>query len=49
MRKKRYARGERRISTLESNAPRLWDAPADYWRFPTLGDLEAFVGWYKTL
>lgn len=49
MRKKRYARGERRISTLESNAPRLWDAAADYWRFPTLGDLDAFIDWYKTL
>lgn len=49
MRKKRYAGAERRISTLESNASRLWDAPADYWRFPTLGDLDAFIDWYKTL
>jgi hypothetical protein len=50
MRKKRYAAGDSRISTLEANAPRLYKGhAADYWRFPTLGDLEAFVDWYKTL
>lgn len=50
MRKKRYAAGERRISMLEANAPRLWRAhAADYWRFPTMGDLDAFIDWYKSL
>lgn len=50
MRKKRYSAGESRISTLEANAPRLWKgSAADYWRFPTLGDLDAFTDWYKTL
>jgi len=50
MRKKRYAADENRISTLEANAPRLWKGcAADYWRFPTLGDLDAFTDWYKTL
>jgi hypothetical protein len=49
MRKKRYPPAKSRISTLKSNAPRLWSSPADYWRFPTLADLEAFVDWYKTL
>jgi hypothetical protein len=50
MRKKRYAPKESRISTLEANAPRLYKGnAADYWRFPTLGDLDAFIDWYKTL
>ena len=50
MRKKRYAATESRISTLGANAPRLAKGEvADYWRFPTLGDLTAFVDWYKTL
>lgn len=50
MRKQRYGAGDSRISTLEANAPRLYKGyAADYWRFPTLGDLEAFVDWYKTL
>lgn len=50
MRKKRYEASETRIHTLEANAPRLWTgSPADYWRFPTLGDLDAFTDWYKTL
>jgi len=50
MRKKRYGARDSRISTLEANAPRLWKgSPADYWRFPTLGDLDAFIDWYKTL
>ena len=50
MRKKRYGADADRISTLEANAPRLWKgSAADYWRFPTLGDLDAFVAWYKTL
>lgn len=50
MRKKRYAADENRISTLGANAPRLWKgSAADYWRFPTLGDLDAFIDWYKTL
>lgn len=50
MRKKRYAPDEARIHTLESNAPRLYKGnAADYWRFPTLDDLEAFVDWYKSL
>lgn len=50
MRKKRYAADANRISTLEANAPRLWKgSAADYWRFPTLGDLDAFIDWYKTL
>ena len=50
MRKKRYAATESRISTLGPNAPRLAKGePADYWRFPTLGDLNIFVDWYKTL
>jgi hypothetical protein len=39
-----------RISTLQSNAPNLaLGNVADYWRFPTPGDLDAFVEWYKTL
>ena len=50
MRKKRYAADESRISTLEANAPHLSKGrAADYWRFPTLGDLDAFIDWYKTL
>lgn len=50
MRKKRYAATESRISTLGPNAPRLAKGEAaDYWRFPTLGDLTTFVDWYKTL
>ena len=50
MRKKRYSANESRISTLEANAPRLYTGnAADYWHFPTLGDLEAFIDWYKTL
>jgi hypothetical protein len=50
MRKKRYKTDEPRISTLEANAPRLYKGnAADYWRFPSLGDLDAFVDWYKTL
>jgi hypothetical protein len=50
MRKKRYAADENRISTLEANASRLWKgSAADYWRFPTLGDLDAFIDWYRTL
>lgn len=50
MRKKRYPAAANRISTLEANAPRLYKGnAADYWRFPTLGDLDAFVDWYKTL
>jgi hypothetical protein len=50
VRKKHYSAKAPRISTLEANAPRLYTGhPADYWRFPTLGDLEAFVDWYKTL
>jgi hypothetical protein len=50
MRKKRYAADESRISTLEANAPRLSKGrAADYWRFPTLCDLDAFIDWYKTL
>lgn len=50
MRKKRYTHKEPRISTLEANAPRLYTGnAADYWRFPALGNLDAFVDWYKTL
>lgn len=49
MRKQRYSAAKPRISTLKGNAPRLHDAPADYWRFPTLADLDAFIDWYKTL
>ena len=50
MRKKRYAADESRISTLQTNAPNLWKGSiADYWRFPTLGDLDAFIDWYKKL
>lgn len=50
LRKKRYGARDNRISTLEANAPRLWkENAADYWRFPTLGELEAFIDWYKTL
>ena len=50
MRKKRYAATESPISTLGANAPRLAKREAaDYWRFPTLGDLTTFVDWYKTL
>jgi hypothetical protein len=49
MRKKRYAEDEPRISTLQANAPRLYRGNvADYWRFPTLSDLDAFTDWYKT-
>lgn len=49
MRKQRYAAAARRISTLQANAPRLCTGhAADYWRFPTLGDLDAFIHWYKT-
>lgn len=49
-RKRHYGASEPRISTLQANAPRLYvgDA-ADYWQFPTLGDLDAFLDWYKTL
>ncbi len=50
MRKRRYAADAPRISTLEANAPRLYKGnAADYWRFPTRGDLDAFIDWYKTL
>lgn len=50
MRKKRYAASEPRIHTLQANAPRLYvGEAADYWEFPTLGDLHGFVAWYKTL
>jgi hypothetical protein len=50
MRRKRYAANAPRISTLQSNAPNLaLGNVADYWRFPTPGDLDAFVEWYKTL
>lgn len=50
MRKKRYAPEAVRIHTLEANAPRLYKGhAADYWQFPTLGDLDAFIDWYKTL
>lgn len=50
MRKQHYPARQPRISTLEANAPRLYTGnAADYWRFPTLGDLDAFVDWYKTL
>ncbi|WP_349779214.1 hypothetical protein [Xanthomonas sp. WHRI 7065] len=50
MRKKRYAADENRISNLEANPPRLSKGiAADYWRFPALGDLYAFIDWYKTL
>ena len=50
LRKQRYPAKRPRISTLEANAPRLYTGnAADYWRFPTLGDLDAFVDWYKTL
>ncbi|HVX04140.1 MAG TPA: hypothetical protein VHA71_03360 [Rhodanobacteraceae bacterium] len=50
MRKRHYPATEPRISTLEANAPRLYKGnAADYWRFPTLGHLEAFVDWYKSL
>lgn len=50
MRKKRYGANESRISTLEANAPRLWKGrEADYWRFRTLCDLDAFADWYKRL
>lgn len=50
LRKKRYGAKDSHISTLEANAPRLGrGSPADYWRFPTLGDLDAFIDWYKTL
>lgn len=50
MRKKRYTEHQPRIATLEANAPRLYKGnPADYWCFPTLGDLDAFTDWYKTL
>lgn len=48
-RKKHYPSTMPRISTLEANAPRLYRGnAADYWRFPTLGDLDAFVAWYQT-
>lgn len=50
MRKKRYLASEPRISTLEHNAPRLFMGnAADYWQFLTLGELDAFLDWYKTL
>lgn len=50
LRKRRYSPSCTRDSNLEANAPLLWTGhAADYWRFPTLGDLEAFVAWYKTL
>jgi hypothetical protein len=50
MRKKRYLASQPRISSLEHNAPRLYAGNvADYWQFPTLGDLDAFLDWYKTL
>ncbi|RYD98082.1 MAG: hypothetical protein EOP50_05220 [Sphingobacteriales bacterium] len=50
MRKQHYSASTPRISTLEANAPRLYKGYAvDYWLFPTLGDLDAFVDWYKTL
>lgn len=50
MRKKRYALHEARIHMLEANALRLYKGhAADYWQFPTLGDLDAFTNWYKTL
>lgn len=46
----RYAASAPGISTLEANAPRLCKGNvADYWRFPTLGDLDTFVDWYKAL
>ena len=49
-RKKHYPRDAPRISTLEANAPRLYRGhAADYWRLPTLGDLDTFIDWYKTL
>jgi hypothetical protein len=50
MRKKHYTANERRIATLEANAARLYEgSAADYRRLPTLGDLDAFTDWYKTL
>ncbi|RDI98919.1 hypothetical protein DVT68_10505 [Dyella solisilvae] len=50
MRKRRYAAEDPRIHTLEANAPRLYAGhAADYWQFPTLGDLQTFVAWYKAL
>lgn len=49
-RRQHYPAGKTRISTLEANAPRLWlGHAADYWRLPTLGDLDAFIDWYRTL
>lgn len=50
MRKQRYPADKPRISSLGGNAPRLeTGSVADYGRFPTLGDMDAFVDWYKTL
>jgi len=50
MRKKHYPAHRPRIATLEANAARLYKGnPADYWCFPTLGDLDTFTDWYKTL
>ena len=50
MRRARYEKGASRNDSLKANAPNLWrDQVADYWVFPTLGDLDAFVAWYKTL
>lgn len=47
---RRYAPEQRRISTLEANAPRLWvGCAADYWRLTSPADLDMFVDWYKTL
>jgi hypothetical protein len=50
MRARRYSAEAPRISSLRGNAPNLdRGSEADYWRFPTLGDLQAFVDWYKKL
>jgi hypothetical protein len=50
MRTRRYSAEAPRISSLLGNAPNLDRGnPVDYWRFPTHGDLSAFIDWYKTL
>ena len=50
MREKHYAANKPRIAKLEANAARLYEGNAvDYWRFPTLSDLDAFTDWYKML
>ena len=44
--KRHYTAAEPRISTLQANAPRLYAGnAADYWRFPTLDDLDTFIDW----